>query len=212
MFQNRIEAGKKLASKLAQYENDAHALVLGLPRGGVVVAYEVAQALRLPLDVIVVRKIGAPDNPEFAIGAAAADGTIVWEEETLADYQLDAEELHRRAAKEIAVAQERLRIFRGDRMPLNLRDTTAIIVDDGIATGSTMRAAIATAKVAHARKIVVAVPVLPKDAIKKMKEAVDEVVYLRAPSLLFAVGASYINFSEVTHEDVRQLLEKSKKK
>jgi len=180
--------------------------VLGLPRGGVIVASEVAKALVLPLDVVVARKVGAPDNPEFAIGAVSEEGEGVFDPEIIALYNISQEYIDKEIKKGKEEASRRLKKFHGDRVPLNLFGKTAILVDDGVATGSTMQAAILLAKTKGAKKIIVAVPVIAQDSLKLIREEVDESVYLDAPMLFGADGQFYKMFSQTTDEEVVDLL------
>jgi len=209
IFKNRIDAGQKLAQALKKYKNAKSALILALPRGGVVVGFEVAKALNLPLDIVVPRKIGAPGNPEFAIGAITETGEGIFDETTISTYGISQEYIDKTVAKEKKEAERRLKTYRGARPPLNLKNKTVIIVDDGLATGLTMRAAIKTVKQYGAAKIIVAVPVTPPDTARLIKKEVDEIIYLDAPLFFGAVGAFYEEFSQTTDKEVIDLLKKS---
>ena len=208
LFKNRSEAGRALAAALEKFKEAKRTAVLGLPRGGVVTACEVAKALRLTLDVIVPRKIGAPDNPELAIGAIAGDGVVI-DKELIA--LLNVPESYIQVAIEIEQkeAKRRLALFRKGQGEQDWAGWTAILVDDGIATGSTMRASIAALKKMHAAKIVVAVPVGPPDTINDIKQEVDEVVCLYTPSSFTAVGQFYDQFPQTSDEEVVALLRDS---
>lgn len=208
LFQNRADAGLKLAEKLEKYKNAPDTVILALPRGGVVVGYEVTKELNLPLDIIVPRKIGAPGNPEFAIGAITETGEMILNEEV---FGISDEYLKNEAEKEKLEAERRLKLYRGSRPPLNLKNKTIIIVDDGLATGLTMRAAIVSVKKLGAQRIIVAIPVAPPDSVEFIKKEVDEIFYLDAPALFGAVGAFYKEFGQTTDEEVIDLLKKSKK-
>ncbi len=208
IFTDRQEAGQKLVSKLKQFKNNPHAIILALPRGGVVTAFEVAKALDLSLDLVVPRKISAPSNPEFAIGAIAEDGIGVFDTELISSYGISQEYIDKEIEKEKKEAQRRLKTYRGNKTPIDLQGKIAILVDDGIATGSTMLAAIASVKAKKAEKIVVAVPVTAKDSLKKIEKEVDEVIYLDAPLIFGAVGAFYKVFAQTTDEEVVTLMEK----
>ncbi len=209
IFKDRTDAGQKLAVALKQYKNAADTLILALPRGGVVVGFEVAKTLNLPLDIVVPRKIGAPGNPEFAIGAITETGEGIFDETTIATYGISQEYLDATIQKEKIEAERRLKLYRGTRPPLDLKNKTVLIVDDGLATGLTMRAAIKTVKQYGANKIVVAVPVTPPDTAELIKKEVDELIYLDAPILFGAVGAFYEEFAQTTDEEVVELLQKS---
>lgn len=206
VFQDRQDGGKQLALKLTQYKKKPETLVLGLPRGGVVTAYEVAKELQLPLDVTCPRKIGAPFNPELALGAITETGEGVWNMDLLSRLDISEEYLEKAVSAEKRVAQRRINMYRKDRPELALEGKTVIIVDDGLATGSTMKAAIQSVKAAGAIKIVVAVPVGPPDTIEEIRSLVDEVVYLKAPPFFSAVGEFYEDFSQTEDQEVIDLL------
>lgn len=210
IFADRVDGGRQLIPKLKQYKGNPQAIVLGLPRGGVVNAYEIAKGLNLPLDVVVPRKIGAPDNPEFAIGAITEDGEGVFDERTIKTFAISQEYIKGEVEKEKKESARRLEIFRGGRPPLDLKGKVAIIVDDGIATGATMRAAIKSSKAKGAKKVVVAVPVTARDSLKKIQAEADEVIYLDAPVFFGAVGAFYKDFAQTEDSEVVELMEKSK--
>src|SRR3989339_1086182 len=194
MFKNRQDAGKKLAEALGAYKNARDTIVLGLPRGGVVIGYEVAKALGLPLDIVVPRKIGAPGNPEYAIGAITETGEAIFNEEEVG--QVDKEWLKQKMKKEKREAQRRLTIYRPGPSP-QVAGKTVILVDDGVATGYTMRAAVASVKARKPVKIVVAVPNGANDSMRELRREVDEVIALEIPDVYFAVGAQYEEFSQI---------------
>ena len=210
IFKDRQEAGRKLISKLHQYKDRADVIVLGLPRGGIVTAFEIAQGLNLPLDLIVTRKIGAPDNPEFAIGAITEDGEGIFDAVTISTYRISRQYIDEEIKKEKKEAERRLKVYRENRPPLNLQDKTVILVDDGVATGATLRAAIRSAKIKNAKKIVVAVPVIARDILEKIKNEVDEIVYLDAPLFFSAIGSFYEVFAQTEDEEVVALMKKAK--
>lgn len=210
MFKNRTDAGRKLAQALEKYKNAANTVILALPRGGVVVGYQVAKKLNLPLDIVVPRKIGAPGNPEFAIGAITETGEGIFDEETIKTYNISKDYIENEIKKEKAEAERRLKLYRGKRPCLVLTGKTVIVLDDGLATGLTMRAAIKTVKARNPRRIVVAIPIGPPDSIEMIKREVDEIIYLDAPFFFGAVGAFYEEFSQTTDEEVIELLERSK--
>ena len=205
-FRDRAEAGRRLADALGHLRGTEHLVVLGLPRGGVAVAAEVAAGLSAPLDVLVVRKLGFPGHDELAIGAVASGGALVLNDEVLAMAGLDHAGLEERAAwgrHDLADLERRLR---GDRPPLSLDGTTAVLVDDGLATGATMRVAAVAARQAGAARVVVAAPVGSRQAVQALNGLADEVVCLVVPANLRAVGVHYRDFSPVGEVEVRRLL------
>jgi putative phosphoribosyl transferase len=211
IFKNRQDAGKQLSEKLAQYKNNSNTIVLGLPRGGVVVAFEIAQALHLPMDIIVPRKIGAPGNPELAIGAITEDGEGIFDERMILDYGVSQDYLTKEIQKEKQEALRRLKLYRGTRSPLHLKNKIALLVDDGIATGATMRAAIKSAKAKDASKIIVAIPTAANDSLEKIKKEADEVLCLDAPPLFFAIGEFYQDFPQIEDKEVIDLMSQAKR-
>jgi putative phosphoribosyl transferase len=209
IFKNRVEAGQKLAETLNKFKDAKDTIILSLPRGGVVVGYEVAKILNLPLDIVVPRKIGAPGDPEFAIGAITETGEGIFDEMTIGAYGITESYLQNEIKKEKAEAERRLTLYRGPRPPLDLRNKTVIIVDDGLATGLTMRAAIKTIKKFGATKIVVAIPVAPPDTAELIKKEVDEFICLLTPTFFGSVGEFYDEFPQTADEEVIELLKKS---
>jgi len=203
MFRDRVEAGRQLADRLSDYRNDARAIVLGVPRGGVVVAAEVARALGLPLDVLVVRKIGAPGNPEFAVGAVDERGNIVLNPMV----QVPEEYVRGEAERQRAEIQRRLADFRQGRPPLDLAGKTAILTDDGIATGQTMLAAVASVRAGGAEKVVVAAPVVAPDSATRLRQTADDLVDISEPRFFAAVGEFYASFPQIEDDEVVTLLE-----
>jgi putative phosphoribosyl transferase len=211
-YQNRTQAGRLLAAELAHYKSKPDIVVLGLTRGGVPVAAEVANALQAPLDVIVVRKLGVPFQPELAMGAIAGDGTQVLDKDLVHALGITDKRVDAVVAKEREELERREQLYRGGRPPLDLEERTAILVDDGLATGSTMLAAVAFARRRLAKWVVVAVPVASVDAVDKLREKVDECVCLATPQLFLAVGVWYQNFLPVNDADVMKLLEDNAKR
>jgi putative phosphoribosyl transferase len=205
-FRDRTEAGKQLATRLKAYTNQTDVLVLGLPRGGVPVAYEVARALNLPLDICLVRKLGVPGHSELAMGAIAAGGVRILNYDIIRGLGISDKMLERVAARELRELQRRDRVYRGDRPQPEIRDRTVILVDDGLATGATIRAAIAVLRSQQPKKIIVAVPVAPISAYQELETEVDEVVCLATPEPFYAIGLWYDNFSQTTDDQVRNLL------
>jgi putative phosphoribosyl transferase len=205
VFRDRREAGELLAQRLRRLRT-SDPVVLGLPRGGVPVAAEVARALGAPLDVLVVRKLGCPWQPELAVGAIGEGGIRIVEDRILAEVGLAADELERLTARETRELERRLRRFRGDRPPLDLQGRTVIVVDDGIATGATARAGLEVARRRGAATVVLAVPVAPPVAVRELEKVADEVVCLHQPEAFWAVGQFYADFSQTPDEEVARLL------
>ncbi len=206
-FRNRTEAGRLLAKRLKpNYANRSDVLVLGLPRGGVPVAFEVARVLHAPLDICIVRKLGVPGHKELAMGAIAPRGIMVLNEELVRSLRISQKAIEEVATKEQQELERRDRVYRGDRPVPDLSHRTIILVDDGIATGSTIKAAISTIKQQQPERIIVAVPVAPPDVCKELTEEVDEVVCLLTPEWLSAISLWYDDFSPTTDAEVRHLL------
>src|SRR4029077_11075523 len=205
-FSNRVEAGRLLAGKLNKYADRDDVIVLGLPRGGVPVANEVAKRLRAPLDVFIVRKLGVPGFEELAAGAIASGGVRVLNEDVMRAIPHADEAIETVTARETAEMQRREQIYREGRPAPELRDRIAILVDDGLATGATMRVAVKALRQRGAAKIVVAVPVGPSDPCHEIEEQADETICLSRPEFFQAVGQYYDDFSQTTDEDVRELL------
>jgi putative phosphoribosyl transferase len=209
MFENRAEAGKKLAAKLLKYKRK-QAIVLGIPRGGVVTAFEVAKALNATLDLVISRKLGAPHEPELAIGAVAPDGSTFLDEELIRELQVSENYIEEMKKAEMQEIERRMKKYRGTSRYPNLKNKIVIIVDDGIATGATVLAAVKFLRKLNVGKIVVAVPVMPQESVDKIKAAVDELVVLETPSPFYAVGMFYKNFPQTSDEEVIKLLKKAK--
>jgi predicted phosphoribosyltransferase len=205
-FVNRTEAGRLLAEKLEKYANRNDVVVLGLPRGGVPGAYEVAKRLNAPLDVFIVRKLGVPGFEELAAGAIASGGVRVLNEDVVRAIPYATEAIEAVTAKETAELQRREQIYREGRPAPALRDRIAILVDDGLATGATMRAAVKALRQQGAAKIVVAVPVGPPDTCEELAQEADEAICLSTPPFFQAVGQYYEDFSQTSDDDVRELL------
>jgi putative phosphoribosyl transferase len=205
-FSNRTEAGKKLAIALSKYADRSDVLVLGLPRGGIPVALEVAKALNAPLDICLVRKLGVPGHKELAMGAIAAGGVRVLNYDVISWLGIASKTIDEVAARELKELQRRNRTYRGDRPIANVRNRTIILVDDGLATGSTMRAAVALLREQQPKLIVVAVPVAPSETCKALSAEVDEIVCVMTPEPFYAIGLWYENFAQTTDEEVCELL------
>lgn len=202
MFRNRQHAGELLAGLLVDYRNQDGAMVLALPRGGVPVAAAVARTLELPLDVLLVHKIGAPDVPELAMGAVAADGLIVLDQKAIDARHISQAALDAAIARERDELARRSRLYRGDRPSLALKGRTAILIDDGLATGYTMLAAVRAVRQLHANRIVVAVPVAMQQTLDRLHTEADETVCVETPRRLEAVGQFYSDFSQISDEQV----------
>jgi predicted phosphoribosyltransferase len=205
-YADRFEAGRRLAGSLQAYADRPDVTVLGLPRGGVPVAYAVASALDAVLEVFCVRKLGVPWHRELAMGAVAAGGVRVLNEDVLRRVRVDPAEVDAVVAEESAELIRREHVYRGDRPPLDLRDRVAILVDDGLATGATARAALAAVRQLGPSRVVLAVPVAPKSALGAVSALADEVVCPLTPMLFDAVGRWYDDFSPTTDDEVRELL------
>jgi putative phosphoribosyl transferase len=205
-FPNRTEAGRQLAERLDKYAGREDVIVLGLPRGGVPVAYEVAKHLRTPLDVFIVRKLGVPGFEELAAGAIASGGVRVLNEDVMRAIPHADEVIEAATARETAELKRREQIYREGRPPPELRDRIVVLVDDGLATGATMRAAVKALRQRGVAKIVVAVPVGPPDTCRELEEEADETICLSMPEFFQAVGQYYEDFSQTSDEDVRELL------
>jgi len=211
-YRNRSEAGRLLAAELVRYKSKPEVVVLGLTRGGVPVAAEVATALQAPLDVVVVRKLGVPFQPELAMGAIAGDDVQVLDRELVRAAGLTDQDVAAVTARERAEVERRELLYRGGRPPLDLKELTVILVDDGLATGSTMLAAVAFARKRQAKRIVMAVPVASVDALEKLREKVHECVCLATPDPFFAVGEWYWTFLPTQDAEVIRLLEQNAKR
>jgi len=205
-FINRTEAGRLLAEKLGNYANRNDVVVLGLPRGGVPVAYEVAKRLNAPLDVFIVRKLGVPGFEELAAGAIASGGVRVLNDDVVRAIPYASEAIEAVTARETVELQRREQIYREGRAAPELRDKIVILVDDGLATGATMRAAVKALRERAVAKIVMAVPVGPPDTFEELARKADEAVCLSTPPFFQAVGQYYEDFSQTSDDDVRELL------
>lgn len=212
MFRDRIDAGEQLAEKLLHYKAQENAVVVGLPRGGVPVAYEICQHLNLPLDIVCPRKIGAPGNKEFAIGAITETGDGIFDADVIERLDIPQIYIDKEVEKQKKEALYRLETYRKGMPPRNFKGKTVIIVDDGLATGSTMKAAIKSIRSEGAEEIVVAVPVSPPDTLDEIEAIVDEVVCLGTPLYFQAVGQFYNDFSPTEDEEVIALMKLSSQK
>jgi putative phosphoribosyl transferase len=210
-FRDRPQAGRLLSRKLRAYADRTDVLVLGLPRGGVPVAFEVAKALRAPLDVFLVRKLGVPGQEELAMGAIAAGGVRVVNDDVVRAMNISARTIDSVAAKEARELVRREHLYRGGQPSPDVAGRTVILVDDGLATGSTMRAAVAALRQMKPRRIVVAVPLAAVQTYEEFRAEVDEIVCFSTPEPFFSVGFWYEDFSQTTDEEIRDLLERAAK-
>jgi putative phosphoribosyl transferase len=210
LFQDRMEGGRALAELLGAYAHRKDVLILALPRGGVPVAFEVAQALNLPMDVFVVRKLGLPTNEELAMGALASGNVRVLNEEVVNSFGITESIIEAVAEEERVELERRERLYRGDAPFPAVGDKAVLLVDDGLATGSTMRAAVAALRRQHPKRIVVAVPVAPPSTCEILRSEADDVVTVATPEPFYAVGQWYKVFDQTTDWQVRDLYERSK--
>ena len=210
-FQNREEAGRILAAKLMPYANRPDTLILALPRGGVPIGYEIARALNLPLDVIIVRKLGVPGHEELAMGAIASGGVRVLNRSVIESLRIPPDSLEAVEKREALELMRREATYRGNRQPASVKGKTVILVDDGVATGSTMRVAISALREQHAGRIIVATPVAPPTVRWEMEALVEDFVALVMPEDFFGVGQWYGDFTQVSDDTVYELLRKGAK-
>lgn len=209
LFSDRYQAGQELAQKLLSdlpFPLDASWLVLAIPRGGVIIGRRIAEALKIPLDIILSKKIGAPGNPELAVGAVGPIGEPALDEEMIQKLGIGKDYLEKtitEVKKEIILKEK---IWREGKPLLNLKQKSVLLVDDGIATGATIQGALEVIRQAEPQKIIVAAPIIAKDALEKLEKLADQVVYLEAPELFFAVGQFYQNFKQTTDQEVKELL------
>jgi putative phosphoribosyl transferase len=211
LFKDRRDAGRQLVSRLSKYKDQKDVIVLGLARGGMVVAYEIASGLNVSLNVVVVRKIGAPGNEELALGAIAEHGEGVFNEHLAGILGVSQDDLGKEVERQKKILKERLDRYRGNTLSPSLKGKTVILVDDGIATGASIRVAIKSVRDADAKKIVLAVPVAAPDSLSKIQKEVDEIVCLSSPVFFEAVGAFYRAFEQTSDEEVIHLLASSKR-
>lgn len=209
-FENRRDAGRRLAGRLSRFEGE-QPVVFALPRGGVPVGYEIARALGAPLDVFISRKLGAPGQPEFGIGAVAAGGVRILNQDVVRRLGIPDDYVEQITAQELAEVRRRLRYFRGERPEPEVVGRTAILVDDGLATGVTARAAVQALRLRKPGRLVLAAPVCAAQTAALFKRAVDELVCLESPSDLGAIGFWYKNFEQTSDEEVVELLERARR-
>lgn len=206
LFKDRSDAGRHLVAALADYAGDADVIVLALPRGGVPVAFEVARALHLPLDIFVVRKLGVPGHEEFAMGAIASGGVRVLRDDVVQGLRISPADIAKVVAREQAELERREHAYRGERAPPSLEGRTLLLVDDGLATGATMEAALEAVRQQRPARVVVAVPVAPAETLARLGALADAIVCVATPEPFDAVGCWYQDFPQTTDDEVRALL------
>ena len=211
MFQDRKEAGRKLADKLAKYTDEKDIIVLALPRGGVAIGAEISKKIGAPLDVIITRKIHFPGEPEVAIGAIAENGKVALNDQIVKRYNIPQSYLDEEICRQKAEMERRLITYRDGEKLAFIKDKIVILVDDGVATGFTIIAAINALKDEGIKKLIVAVPVSPQDTFLKLKSLVDEIICLETPEVFLAIGNFYYEFEQLTDEEVMQLIQNDKK-
>lgn len=212
MFRDRKQAGERLAEHLRGYMNRADVVVLALPRGGVVVGYGIAAILGLPLDVLIVRKIGFPGQPELAVGAVCETGAVIVNNDMIARHGTSGAYITAEIERQKEEIMRRIGLYRGGRMISGLQDKIILLVDDGVATGATMKAAIKALGQQNIRKLVVCLPVAPRETAEELQSMADELVCLEKPVDFLAVGNHYLNFSQTTDSEVVELLHQAAKK
>lgn len=210
-FADRAEAGHRLSSELQHYRQKADTVVLGLPRGGVITAAAIAEDLELPLDVVIIRKLGTPGQEELAMGAIGPDGIRVLNDNVVKLARVVPDQIEAAARRESIELARRQKLYRGSNPPLDLRNKTVILVDDGLATGATMSAAVEVVRRQGAARIVLAIPVAPEDTCRDFEAKVDELVYLETPDPFGAVGYWYTDFTQVTDREVVAALDRARR-
>ncbi len=207
LFKDRIDAGKQLTKKLLKYKrNDT--IVLAIPRGGVIVGDEIAKSLNTKLDIVVPRKIGSPEDPEFAIGVVAPDGSVALDENIVESYRISEDYIKNKAKEELHEIKRRMTTYRGNKPFPKLKNKIVILVDDGVATGNTMIASVKFVKKQQPTKVIVAVPVAPSEFVNKVSGMVDEVISLKPLEPYYAISMHYLNFEQTTDEEVIAILKK----
>jgi putative phosphoribosyl transferase len=208
-FKNRSDAGQQLAAKLAHYTHQENIIILALPRGGVPIGLEIAKRIHAPMDVFIVRKLGVPNYPELAMGAFASGEVCILNDNVLRKMEIPGEQIDRAIQHEQQEVRRREELYRANRQPLEVEGRIVILVDDGIATGSTMKAGIAALRQHHPSKIVVAVPTMEHSTYLEFRKLVDEVVAVITPRIFSSVAEWYENFSQLSDDEVRQLLKQA---
>jgi putative phosphoribosyl transferase len=210
LYRDRAEAGRALAEELGGYAQRPDVVVLGLPRGGVVVAFEVAKALHAPLDIFLVRKLGTPGHEELAAGAIASGGIMLLNDEVVWSMRLSESQIESIARREQDVLERRERLYRGHSSPATVAGKLVIVVDDGLATGATMRTAVAALRKLEPAQVIVAVPLAPQDTCDRLAHEADEVVCAMTPSPFYSIGEWYEDFAQTSDDEVVELLEKAR--
>lgn len=206
IFQNRDEAGRLLAAKLSKYRADPDGVILALPRGGVAVGYAMSVELHLPLEVFLARKIGSPENLEYALGAISETGNLYWNPDAVSEFRLSYDDIHGLVQVQREEIHRRQRIYRQGRPPPSLHDRAVILVDDGIATGATFFVSVEAVRQQSPRVLIAAIPVGPMDTIRKLRPLVDELIVLATPDPFWSVGGHYAEFTQVSDEEVLRYL------
>jgi putative phosphoribosyl transferase len=209
LFRDRRDAGRLLAAHLSPLKDDPNVIVLGIPRGGVVVAAEVARALNAPLDIFIAHKIGAPFNPELAIGALTSNGDVLLDEDLIDELRLHHDEIRREVESQRGEIARRLALFRKERPPLEVAGKTVVLVDDGVATGSTVLAALRALRKQSPGRLILAIPVGPAETVARLARECDEMVVLATPEPFWAVGRFYLSFDQTEDVQVVDLLEEA---
>lgn len=209
-FKDRKDAGVSLAYKLANYKDKEGIIVLALPRGGVIIGNEIASYLNCPLDVIIIRKLGFPGNPELAIGAISENGTVVLDESMTSLYGISGEYVQKEVSRQKALIEGRVKLYRKENILPDLKGKIVILADDGVATGATMKVAISTLRSEEIERLIVAIPVAHPDVVKELIVLVDELICLQTPYDFKSVGSYYQNFAQVADNDIVDILDKTK--
>ena len=209
MFIDRRDAGIQLAKRLKKYRGQKDILVLALPRGGMVTAFEIAKSLGAPIDVLIVRKIGFPGQPELAVGAVSETGTVALNQSIVSMYGVSEDYIQKETLRQKEEISRRVKLYRKGKTISGLDDKTIILVDDGVATGATVKAAIMTLKKEKIARLILALPVGPRDTADELKEMVDEFICIETVEDFYAVGAHYADFTQVSDEEVVAMLERS---
>lgn len=209
LFENRKEAGKKLAAELIKFINKK-TLVLAIPRGGVVIGYEITKKLHTRLDIVVPRKLRAPNQPELAIGAITEDGNILLNSQIINSLSISNEYIVAESQRQKLEIERRLQVYKGNKEIPDLTGYNVIVVDDGIATGSTMKAALVSVRKRGAKSVILAVPIASLDALQMLESSADEIICLATPRSFFAIGQFYKDFEQTSDEEVKELLRKNK--
>ena len=210
LFRDRIEAGQRLAKELKNYAKRTNTVILALPRGGVPVAFEIAKTLQLPLDIFLVRKLGVPGQEELAMGAIASGNVTVFNEDIVQQFHISPQTIDHIKNEQERILAKRNLLYRNNQPPSKITGKTIILVDDGIATGATIRAAIKAIKQSNCEQLIVAVPIAPESTIHSLKQDVENIICLEKPEPFYAIGNWYQNFPQTSDKEVRTLLAKAK--